>query len=883
MAAAPPPPPPGSPAGILPSPRVAPRGSHPGGGGRRPASSARPAPLPIRILSALLPPLAVLLSLTTAYLFHLHHAHHTHLPGGSGAGSAAGSDGAVVGGGGGSGGGGGGGGGMEGHGPGGSAMRHKMDLAKFLLRRYDDERAEAGRREAIEGGWKGIDEANFVKMVKEIGEGGDDGGDRAKVKWKGKVKLSRGKNATDSDDKKVPKMSWEELQRALLDGNLLPPPIPPDHVARGFSGLPPDQTPALVGAQRGTITCPGVDPRVNAVMSSMLAFWNEPRGARDRNYGSTDDPHPFVPPPLGPLEHKEPKKYRRRYLTFEPDTGGWNNLRMSLENILVLAAASGRTLVLPPDQIIYLLEPKKGDPRQRMRNYHDFFNLTENNEELLRRVPIITSEEFLKLEGGEDGLVPLGGYNETYREHLLSVSKWCEERKKSTEYCEDLYDHFRTHGQLSPLSCEAPDENCVIFDAGVFDHGAEKIQVKIAAIDPEVQARMAKFCGKRSRFYYNRTMHDAPVWHFETMDLRYRLLVHYYAFVFFTDPKVENYYKRFVRDSLRYHDDVFCAAGKVVLALTYEDHVRNGVSRSSTLELDSELMGGYSSLHVRRGDLQFKEVKFDSSKWYQNTKEIWKPSELLYVATDERKKEFFDDFRRQHGGALRFFDDYIDLAGFDDVDATKYGMIDTVIASRGTVFAGTWFSTFSGYIIRLRGYYGVSKFFNYYSWLDRKTFMHKWMDIGEGSLYAREYPTGWTAIDGDAFVGNDLEGEGPRRFPRKVMEQRKAVATKKLIDIRYTGSGNGAKGEVADSAAPAGDDATLARGVSGRRLEDTPALIGAKRGHIACDVDVDSMAYWNEPQGTRDLSFVSPFAHDSPYPKRKYLVFTPDRVSRPMS
>ncbi len=51
----------------------------------------------------------------------------------------------------------------------------------------------------------------------------------------------------------------------------------------------------------------------------------------------------------------------------------------------------------------------------------------------------------------------------------------------------------------------------------------------------------------------------------------------------------------------------------------------------------------------------------------------------------------------------------------------------------------------------------MSKYYTYYSYLPRKFFMHDWMDVGEGSLYAREYPTAWTGIDGDKFVDKDEE------------------------------------------------------------------------------------------------------------------------------
>lgn len=46
---------------------------------------------------------------------------------------------------------------------------------------------------------------------------------------------------------------------------------------------------------------------------------------------------------------------------FDPDHGGWNNIRMGMETILVFAALTGRTLVIPPKQKMYLLGKDKGE------------------------------------------------------------------------------------------------------------------------------------------------------------------------------------------------------------------------------------------------------------------------------------------------------------------------------------------------------------------------------------------------------------------------------------------------------------------------------------------------------------------------------------------
>lgn len=48
-----------------------------------------------------------------------------------------------------------------------------------------------------------------------------------------------------------------------------------------------------------------------------------------------------------------------KYLTFEPDGGGWNNIRMAMETVITMAHAMGRTLVMPPEHRMLLLGKTK--------------------------------------------------------------------------------------------------------------------------------------------------------------------------------------------------------------------------------------------------------------------------------------------------------------------------------------------------------------------------------------------------------------------------------------------------------------------------------------------------------------------------------------------
>ena len=125
---------------------------------------------------------------------------------------------------------------------------------------------------------------------------------------------------------------------------------------------------------------------------------------------------------------------------------------------------------------------------------------------------------------------------------------------------------------------------------------------------------------------------------------------------------------------------------------------------------------------------------------------------MLFIATDERNKTFFDPIKEHH--EVRFLDDYWDVGKLGDLDPYFLGMVDTIIASHGRTFAGTWFSTFSGFINRMRGYLGYSTKDSWYGWLPRKDAVREYK-YPTGNYGAREWPIGWIAIDGDRVIEHE--------------------------------------------------------------------------------------------------------------------------------
>merc|ERR1712032_1427386 len=79
-----------------------------------------------------------------------------------------------------------------------------------------------------------------------------------------------------------------------------------------------------------------------------------------------------------------------------------------------------------------------------------------------------------------------------------------------------------------------------------------------------------------------------------------------------------------------YRDEIQCAAARVVEKI--RQHVKK-FTNGQTTEFDT--------FHVRRGDFQFHTTRVDIQTIINNSKAELTPGSTIFIATDERDKNFF--------------------------------------------------------------------------------------------------------------------------------------------------------------------------------------------------------------------------------------------------
>ena len=234
--------------------------------------------------------------------------------------------------------------------------------------------------------------------------------------------------------------------------------------------------------------------------------------------------------------------------------------------------------------------------------FQDFIPI--NHPNFQHRVRTISMEEFLRRAVVPSPSEPkvqtttVGGtapwihvQDEHLRETIFRTSKECTLRKIADDSCFFIYDFLNQHGYNTTF-----DQNsCLVFDKDLYESGGSSNSTIQQISSTVAKDRISSICGERPLVFWRKEFDDPMVLHFpaDGTDGPHgsgygRLMLHFYNSMVATDPAVDNFFKRTVRDLIHYHDEVYCMAGKII----------HEVKRLGA--------GSYSSMHIRRGDLQFK-------------------------------------------------------------------------------------------------------------------------------------------------------------------------------------------------------------------------------------------------------------------------------------
>ena len=516
-------------------------------------------------------------------------------------------------------------------------------------------------------------------------------------------------------------------------------------------------------------------------MYGYVRFWNKEIEAQDC----------YKSPAAHPLGAKAPV-VERRYLVFEPDRGGWNNIRMAAETAMIFAHASGRILVMPPEEHWYLLQANSNH-EENHSEFEDFFQL----EKIAENLEIISMEEFLT-QTAAAGLLkkPFPGTAQGNRWRGYSVE----------QFVRDGVDNRGNDGLWGYLkeACYVrqwePGKIHIGFNLVLKPDQPKSLRARYDVNDYVDFQQFPRAQGERQRLHssHGRTLvpYDANL-HAERAiffpggyNVSTRILTHFYTYMFWQDHHLEHVYKRMVRDRLHYHDDIFCAAGKIIRLIheeaallsqnsPYESH-RYSAPDAET-NRDEQTTGGnihqdatYIAYHIRRGDFQYKDMIISAKEVYANTKHLLHPNRtaIIYISTDHKNTNFFNPMKGNIGdypgvysydGAvfqLRFLKNYLRKAGLEKANQNHIGMIEQIICANAHTFFGTPLSSFSGYVTRMRGYYRDGRYDRtYYTKTSHLYTLHSQKEI-IGPFWAREFSVAHSEIDDDdGEYGGEDDGD----------------------------------------------------------------------------------------------------------------------------
>lgn len=232
---------------------------------------------------------------------------------------------------------------------------------------------------------------------------------------------------------------------------------------------------------------------------------------------------------------------------------------MQMELVLVFAYATGRTLVLPPDQPMYLLNAGKG--HQKAHSFTDFFPF----EKIRERMNVISMEEFMEREA-ITGHLKVNNSSPLYPPGNKTVFIGTERDDRLA-----MWAYLR---QIAACPAWKSMEEFLVIPASPVSSRSEK-NLNLT--------RLMAFAANRTAQFYDSFWQNQKVIHFISKpELGYRLLEHFYTFLYFEDLAMDHFFKRFVRDYVHYQRDMMCRAALIVHKLMVEGN------------------GSFIAFHIRR-------------------------------------------------------------------------------------------------------------------------------------------------------------------------------------------------------------------------------------------------------------------------------------------
>lgn len=356
-------------------------------------------------------------------------------------------------------------------------------------------------------------------------------------------------------------------------------------------------------------------------------------------------------------------KNKRKFLSYQPPGGGWNNQRIAFENAVVMAKLLKRTLVVHP------LAP---------------------HAEILRLKHLFTHYEGYEIYNSikTENLLPLSKVIDLrHLSRLLPVKEIITDHQTFLQTFHKLQFYKVCHNSRLGLWVDAyPPENNVT-SWNILRNYKENSRPKLS--DIPLYKRICR--AELNRYESDVSLGERPIW-----GILNELSNRKEDVIYFEEGSL------FVREIVFFNKQRALAAHEWIMRF-----IRSAPELFERVQLVSRKIGyPFNAIHVRRADHPSR-LLVSQDTWLTLLKKrgALNITNKLYVATDEKNKTWFEPFDKA-GYNLLFAEDLASILQTHQmkraVAQDVLGLYEQLICAHAYHFVGSYYSTFTLFIHRLR-------------------------------------------------------------------------------------------------------------------------------------------------------------------------------------